>query len=220
MGDCSEAGISGRIILTPASVCGHCSSRCGSHGPEMMAQRLSYGSPPSLTFCLARAQVLVLYAALSLAEDCHAQERVPRAYPSRNPDLTLACAASRAHDECAHFCSWTGWATQKASISSFLSCPMHGATVAALILIACSSVVESADMRLLGQGRGGPKSCVLLAGEVAGPFRWLCSTGFMLKFVHGSFCHASVMCLGGPPWPLRSRKKCCVCRALGAYFSV
>ena len=48
-----------------------------------------------------------------------------------------------------------GWATQKASISSFLSCPMHGATVAGLILIACSSVVESADMRLLGQGRGG-----------------------------------------------------------------
>ena len=34
---------------------------------------------PSLTFCLARAQVLLLYAALSLAEDCHAQERVRRA---------------------------------------------------------------------------------------------------------------------------------------------
>ena len=79
MGDCSEAGTSGGIILTPAPVCGHCSSRCGSHGPDMMAQRLSYGSPPSLTFCLARAQVLLLYAALSLAEDCHAQERVRRA---------------------------------------------------------------------------------------------------------------------------------------------
>ena len=66
MGDCSEAGRSGGIILTPAQFCGHCSSRCGSHGPDMMAQRLSYGSPPSLTFCLARAQVLLLYAALHL----------------------------------------------------------------------------------------------------------------------------------------------------------
>ena len=40
----------------------------------------------------------------------------PAAYPSPNPDLTLACATSRAHDECAHFCSWTGGATQRASI--------------------------------------------------------------------------------------------------------
>ena len=126
MGDCSEAGRSGRMCLTPAPVCGHCSSRCGSHGPEMMPCGARRVPPSSLTFCLARAQVLLLYAALSLAEDCHAQERVPRAYPSRNPDLTLACAASRAHDECAHFCSWTGWATQKASIPSFLSCPISG----------------------------------------------------------------------------------------------
>ena len=125
--------------------------------------------PSSLTFCLARAQVLLLYAALSLAEDCHAQERVRRAYPSRNPDLTLACVASRAHDECAHFCLWTGWATQKVSITSFLSCPMHGATVAALILIACSSVVESADMRLLEQGRGGQKAACSWLERWLGP---------------------------------------------------
>ena len=93
----------------------------------------------------------------------------PAAYPSPNPDLTLACATSRAHDECAHFCLWTGWASQKASISPFLSCPMHGATVAALILIACSSVVESADMRLLEQGRGGQKAACSWLERWLGP---------------------------------------------------
>ena len=41
---------------------------------------------------------------------------------------------------------------------------------------------------------------MLLAGEVAGPFRWLCSTGCMLRFFHSSSCHASVKCCGGPPW--------------------
>ena len=41
--------------------------------------RARRGLEPLMTFCLARAQVLLLYAALSLAEDCHAQERVRRA---------------------------------------------------------------------------------------------------------------------------------------------
>ena len=31
-------------------------------------------------------------------------------------------------------------------------------------------------------------------------FRWLCSTGCMLKFVDVSSCHASVKCCGGPPY--------------------
>ena len=158
MGDCSEAGTSGRKCPTPAPVCGHCSSRCGSHGPEMMPCGARRVPPSSLTFCLARAQVLLLYAALSLAEDCHAQERVRRAYPSRNPDLTLARGASRAHDECAHFCLWTGWATQRVSIpteSPFTRCR---ANPPALILITGSSVVKCAPVRLLGQGRGDGKA--------------------------------------------------------------
>ena len=44
------------------------------------------------------------------------------------------------------------------------------------------------------------KSCALMTGEVAEPFRWLCSTGCMLKFFHVSSCHASVKCCGGPPY--------------------
>ena len=96
----------------------------------------------------------------SLVEDCHAQERVPRAYPSRNPDLTLACAASRAHDECAHFCSWTGWATQRVSIPTELPFTRYRLTPLALILITGSSVVKCAAVRPLGQGPGrGNSSC-------------------------------------------------------------
>ena len=121
-----------------------------------------------LSCCGARAQLLTLYD-YHLRNFATLRSVPPRAYPSRNPDLTLACATTRAHDECAHFCSWTGWATQKASISSFLSCPMHGATVAALILIACSSVVESADMRLLEQGRGGQKAACSWLERWLGP---------------------------------------------------
>ena len=64
MGDCSEAGRSGGIILTPAPFCGHCSSRCGSHGPALMIPRASGGCEPLITFCLARAQSIVIYAAL------------------------------------------------------------------------------------------------------------------------------------------------------------
>ena len=56
MGDCSEAGRSGRMCLTPAPVCGHCSSRCGSHGPALMIPRASGGCEPLITFCLARAR--------------------------------------------------------------------------------------------------------------------------------------------------------------------
>ena len=64
MGDCSEAGEGGRIILTPAPFYGHCSSRCGSHGPAVMIRRASGGCEPLITFCLARAQSIVIYAAL------------------------------------------------------------------------------------------------------------------------------------------------------------
>ena len=66
MGDCSEDGRSGGMCLTPAPFCEHCSSRCGSHGPEMMPCGARRVPPSSLTFCLARAQVLLLYAALHL----------------------------------------------------------------------------------------------------------------------------------------------------------
>ena len=64
---------------------------------------------------------------------------------------------------------------------------------------------EKRSFAASGAGQGGRKICALMTGEVAEPFRWLCSTGCMLKFFHVSTCHASVMCLGGPPWPLRSR---------------
>ena len=78
MGDCSEAGRSGGIILTPAPFCGHCSSRCGSHGPALMIPRASGGCEPLITFCLARAQVVIFCGALQPRKLCHAQERVPR----------------------------------------------------------------------------------------------------------------------------------------------
>ena len=64
MGDCSEAGEGGRMCLTPAPFYGHCSSRCGSHGPALMIPRASGGCEPLITFCLARAQSIVIYAAL------------------------------------------------------------------------------------------------------------------------------------------------------------
>ena len=81
----------------------------------------------------------------------------PAAYLSPNPDLTLACATSRAHDECAHFCSWTGGATQRVSIPTELSFTRCRLTPSALILLAGSSVVKSAPVRLLGQGKGDGK---------------------------------------------------------------
>ena len=68
----------------------------------------------------------------------------PAAYPSPNPDLTLACATSRAHDECAHFCLWTGWATQRVSIPTELSFTRYRLTPLALILITGSSVCKCA----------------------------------------------------------------------------
>ena len=81
----------------------------------------------------------------------------PAAYPSPNPDLTLACATSRARDECAHFCLWTGWATQRLSIPTELSFTRCRLTPRACILITGSSVVECAPVRPLGQGKGDGK---------------------------------------------------------------
>ena len=124
----------------------------------------------------------------------------PAAYPSPNPDLTLACATSRARDECAHFCLWTGWATQRLSIPTELSFTRCRLTPRARILITGSSVVEMRCCATSGAGQGGRKSCALMTGEVAEPFRWLCSTGYMLKLFHSSSCHASVKCCGGPPY--------------------
>mgnify|MGYP006242040051 CR=1 FL=1 len=66
----------------------------------------------------------------------------PAAYPSPNPDLTLACATSRAHDECAHFCSWTGGATQRVSIPTELSFTRCRLTPRACILITGSMTAK------------------------------------------------------------------------------
>ena len=110
----------------------------------------------------------------------------PAAYPSPNPDLTLACATSRARDECAHFCLWTGWVTQRLSIPTELSFTRCRLTPRARILITGSSVVEMRCCATSGAGQGGRKSCALMTGEVAEPFRWLCSTGYMLKLFHSS----------------------------------
>ena len=71
-----------------------------------------------------------------------------------------------------------------------------------------------------GAGQGGRKSCALMTGEVAEPFRWLCSTGCMLKFFHVSTCHASVMCLGGPPWAATQEKVLPVQSSVGLFFCV
>ena len=59
---------------------------------------------------------------------------------------------------------------------------------------------EKRSFAASGAGQGGRKICALMTGEVAEPFRWLCSTGCMLKFFHVSTCHASVKCCGGPPY--------------------
>ena len=69
-----------------------------------------------------------------------------------------------------------------------------------------------------GAGQGGRKSCALMTGEVAEPFRWLCSTGCMLKFFHVSTCHASVMCLGGPPWAAAQEKSAACAELWGLIF--
>ena len=53
--------------------------------------------------------------------------------PAAYPDLTLASATCRAHDECAHFCSWTGWATQRVSIPTELPFTRYRANPSALI---------------------------------------------------------------------------------------
>ena len=71
-----------------------------------------------------------------------------------------------------------------------------------------------------GAGQGGRKICALMTGEVAEPFRWLCSTGCMLKFFHVSTCHASVMCLGGPPWAATQEKVLPVQSSGGLFFCV
>ena len=69
-----------------------------------------------------------------------------------------------------------------------------------------------------GAGQGGRKICALMTGEVAEPFRWLCSTGCMLKFFHVSTCHASVMCLGGPPWAAAQEKSAACAELWGLIF--
>ena len=69
-----------------------------------------------------------------------------------------------------------------------------------------------------GAGQGGRKICALMTGEVAEPFRWLCSTGCMLKFFHVSTCHASVMCLGGPPWAATQEKVAACAELWGLIF--
>merc|ERR1711965_472925 len=71
-----------------------------------------------------------------------------------------------------------------------------------------------------GAGQGGRKICALMTGEVAEPFRWLCSTGCMLKFFHVSTCHASVMCCGGPPWAATQEKVLPVQSSGGLFFCV
>ena len=71
-----------------------------------------------------------------------------------------------------------------------------------------------------GAGQGGRKISALMTGEVAEPFRWLCSTGCMLKFFHVSTCHASVMCCGGPPWAAAQEKVLPVQSSGGLFFCV
>ena len=69
-----------------------------------------------------------------------------------------------------------------------------------------------------GAGQGGRKISALMTGEVAEPFRWLCSTGCMLKFFHVSTCHASVMCCGGPPWAAAQEKSAACAELWGLIF--
>ena len=77
---------------------------------------------------------------------------------------------------------------------------------------------EKRSFAASGAGQGGRKSCALMTGEVAEPFRWLCSTGCMLKFFHVSTCHASVMCLGGPPWAAAQEKSAACAELWGLIF--
>ena len=77
---------------------------------------------------------------------------------------------------------------------------------------------EKRSFAASGAGQGGRKICALMTGEVAEPFRWLCSTGCMLKFFHVSTCHASVMCLGGPPWAAAQEKSAACAELWGLIF--
>jgi hypothetical protein len=77
---------------------------------------------------------------------------------------------------------------------------------------------EKRSFAASGAGQGGRKICALMIGEVAEPFRWLCSTGCMLKFFHVSTCHASVMCLGGPPWAATQEKVAACAELWGLIF--
>ena len=79
---------------------------------------------------------------------------------------------------------------------------------------------EKRSFAASGAGQGGRKICALMTGEVAEPFRWLCSTGCMLKFFHVSTCHASVMCCGGPPWAAAQEKVLPVQSSGGLFFCV
>ena len=79
---------------------------------------------------------------------------------------------------------------------------------------------EKRSFAASGAGQGGRKICALMIGEVAEPFRWLCSTGCMLKFFHVSTCHASVMCCGGPPWAAAQEKVLPVQSSGGLFFCV
>ena len=86
---------------------------------------------------------------------------VAELWGARADAIKAACAphgaTSRAHDECARFCSWTGGATQRVSIPTELSFTRCRLTPSALILLAGSSVVKGAPVRLLGQGKGDGK---------------------------------------------------------------
>ena len=77
---------------------------------------------------------------------------------------------------------------------------------------------EKRSFAASGAGQGGRKICPLMTGEVAEPFRWLCSTGCMLKFFHVSTCHASVMCLGVPPWAAAQEKSAACAELWGLIF--
>ena len=158
MSDYTEAWEPGHSLRTLAPRHLRIAARSAAARTMLHMHPISYRSKDPSALTLSPGRVLwqgdVIDVALQPCKLCHAQERVPPAYPSPNPDLTPACATSRAHDECAHFCLWTGWATQRVSIPTELSFTRYRANPPALILLACSSVVKSAPLRLLGQGRG------------------------------------------------------------------
>ena len=144
------------FVLDPVRM--HWSSRCAA----ARTCCTMWGSARSrwslqITFCLARARWFSSARLYNLPSFAMLRSVSPAAYPSPNPDLTLACATSRARDECAHFCLWTGWATQRVSIPTELSFTRCRLTPSALILLAGSSVVKGAPVRLLGQGKGDGK---------------------------------------------------------------